>query len=50
MLGHGNPAAFYEGFPIYTANRYGVNPKFIGSRYCMLMSFTSKSPLAMLGL
>ena len=47
VLSHGNPAAFYEGFHIYTANRYGVSPKFIGPRYCMLMSFTAKSPLVM---
>ena len=48
VLSHGNPAAFHEGFHICTANRYGVSPEFIGSRYCMLMSFTAKSPLAML--
>ena len=48
VLSHGNPAAFHERFHICTANRYGVSPEFIGSRYCMLMSFTAKSPLAML--
>ena len=47
VLSHGNPAAFYEGFHIYTANRFGVSPEFIGSRYCMMMSFAAKSPLAM---
>ena len=48
VLSHGNRAAFHEGFHVYTANRYGVSPKFIGSRYCMMMSFIAKSPLAML--
>ena len=48
VLSHGNRAAFHEGFHIYTANRYGVSLKFIGSRYCMVMLFTAKSPLAML--
>ena len=47
VLSHGNPAAFHEGFHIYTANRYGISPEFIGSRYCMMMSFTAKNPLAM---
>ena len=29
VLSHGNPAAFHEGFHIYTANRYGVSPKLL---------------------
>ena len=48
VLSHGSLAAFHECFHIYAANRYGVSPKFIGSRYCMLMSFTAKSPLAIM--
>ena len=47
VLPHGIPAAFHKkGTHIYTANRYWVDPKFIGSRYCMPMAFTAKSPLA----
>ena len=39
-------AAFHEGVYIYTVNRYWVSPKFIGSRYCMPMAFTTRSPRA----
>ena len=39
-------AAFHEGVYIYTVNRYWVSPTFIGSRYCMPMAFTTRSPLA----
>ena len=31
VLTRGIPAAFHEGVHIYTANRYWVSPKFIGS-------------------
>ena len=46
VLTRGIPAAFHEGVHIYTANRYKVSPKFIGSRYCVPMAVTAKSPLA----
>ena len=46
VLTRGVPSAFNEGVHIYTVNRYWVSPKFIGSRYCMPMAFTAKSPLA----
>ena len=39
-------AAFHESVYIYTVNRYWVSPKFIGSRYCMPMAFTTRSPRA----
>ena len=46
QLAHGISAAFHKGVHIYTANRYWVTPKFLGSRYYMPMAFTTKSPLA----
>ena len=46
VLTHGIPGTFHEGVHIYTVNRYWVSSKFTGSRYCMPMAFTAKSPLA----
>ena len=45
-LTHEIPAAFHVAIHIYTVNRYWVSPKFIGSRYCMPMAFTTRSPMA----
>ena len=48
VLTHGIPTDFYGGVHLLfkTAIRHWVSPEFIGSRNCVPMTFTAKSPPA----